>query len=102
MSKRLMAFFAFSFVLLALPSVTASPNFTPEATSSADVRTKTLVDGAGGVHVLWFVPVLNGSYTIPGVWYSKYGPNGTNAIAPTLITNSTEVQSADFAVDNAE
>lgn len=100
MSKRLMAFFAFSFVLLALPSVTASPNATSEAASSADVRTKTLVDAAGGVHVLWFVPVLNGSYAIPGVWYSKYSPNGTDAIAPTLITNSTVVQSADFAVDN--
>jgi len=68
--------------------------------SSSDLQTKVFQDTEGNVHVLWLVPALNNSLSGPGIWYSKYSPNGTDDIPPTRITNSTGIQSADFAVDN--
>ena len=65
-----------------------------------DLQTKVYQDADGNVHVLWLVPGLNNSLTGSGIWYSKYSPNGTDAIPPTRISNSTTIQSADFAVDN--
>ena len=72
------------------PSATIPPN---------DLQTRVIQDTEGNVHVLWLVPALNNSATGPGIWYSKYSPNGTDTIPPTQITNSTTIQSADLAVD---
>ncbi|MGA2460511.1 MAG: winged helix-turn-helix transcriptional regulator [Candidatus Bathyarchaeia archaeon] len=104
MSRVLTGLFAFSVMLLAIAPAganTSSRNVHNMLdNSSSDFQTKVLVDTAGNVHVLWVVPALNGSNTHPGIWYSKYSPNGTNSIPPTMITNSTSAQSADLAVDS--
>jgi DNA-binding transcriptional ArsR family regulator len=73
---------------------------TSATASSSDLQTKVFQDTDGNVHVLWLVPALNNSLSGPGIWYSKYSPNGTDDIPPTRITNSSGIQSADFAVDN--
>jgi DNA-binding transcriptional ArsR family regulator len=102
MRRTLIALFAFSVVLLSLAlNVVSSEGASPSAADPRnDIQTKVVVDGNGNVHVLWFVPALNSSSTLPGVWYSKFNPNGTGTISPTLIVNSTRVQSADMAVDS--
>jgi DNA-binding MarR family transcriptional regulator len=66
---------------------------------SRNLATKVLVDSKGAIHVLWTVPPLNKSGSTPGVWYGKYEPNGSDAIPPTLIRNSSVVQAADMALD---
>jgi DNA-binding transcriptional ArsR family regulator len=101
MRTTLIALFAFSVVLLSLgPNAVSSVSASASAANpQSDIQTKVVVDGSGDVHVLWFVPALNSSSTPPGVWYSKFNPNGTGTISPTLIVNSTRVQSADMAVD---
>jgi hypothetical protein len=67
-----------------------------------DLETRVLVDSKGAIHVLWTVPPLNGSGSTPGLWYGKYEPNGTDAIPPTLIRNSSLVQAADMALDKSD
>ena len=101
MSKGFLALLAFTIALLAtLPPTTASQHSAlPAAIEPNDLQTKVLQDTEGNVHVLWLVPALNNSASGPGIWYSKYDPNGTNSIPPMKITNSTTIQSADFAVD---
>ena len=88
-------------VLAAIPIATASQSSPSGLASipSNDLQTKVIQDAEGNVHVLWLVPALNNSATSPGIWYSKYTPNGTDTIPPTQITNSTKIQSADLAVD---
>jgi DNA-binding transcriptional ArsR family regulator len=102
MSKGFVALLIFTLTLLAaVPLATASQS-SPKGSASAppnDLQTKVLQDAEGNVHVLWLVPALNKSATSPGIWYSKYTPNGTDTIPPTQVTNSTTVQSADLAVD---
>jgi DNA-binding transcriptional ArsR family regulator len=101
--KPYAALFVFTVTLIAMVPVAAtshsgssgSPAVTPN-----DLQTKVYQDADGNVHVLWLVPGTNNSLTGSGIWYSKYSPNGTDAIPPTRISNSTSIQAADFAVDN--
>ena len=37
----------------------------------------------------------------PGIWYAEYQSNGTAAIGPTLLRNSTEIQSTDIVQDKS-
>jgi len=101
MSKGFLALLAFLITLVAtIAPITASQG--PVSTSTAqsnDLQTKVLQDFEGNVHVLWLVPARNNSASGPGMWYSKYSPNGTDTIPPTRITNSTSIQSANLAVD---
>lgn len=101
MSKGFVALLAFAVALLAtVPSATASQRpALPSTIAPNDLETKVLQDAEGNVHVLWLVPVLNNSASGPGIWYSKYTPNGTDTIPPTQVANSTTIQSADLAVD---
>ena len=103
MPKAFVALLTFTVALLTMVPVTAGAQGylrISGTASSSDMQTKVFQDTEGNVHVLWLVPALNNSLTGPGIWYSKYSPNGTDAIAPTRITNSTTIQSADLAVDN--
>jgi len=88
-------------MLAATPSISASQNPSQPSTTYPpnDLQTKVVQDGEGNVHVLWLVPALNNSASGPGIWYSKYTPNGTYSIAPMQITNSSNIQSADLTVD---
>jgi predicted transcriptional regulator len=102
MTKGFVALLAFTIALLATVSPTTAsqrPGTTLNSTQPSDLQTKVLQDAEGNVHVLWIVPALNASASGPGIWYSKYSPNGTDSISPTRITNSTTIQSADLAVD---
>jgi len=102
MSKGFLALLVFAVTLLVtIKPITASgtppgpsPNIPPN-----DLQTRVIQDAEGNLHVLWLVPALNYSASSPGIWYSKYSANGTDAIAPTQITNSTTIQSTDLAVD---
>ena len=99
MSKAFVAlvFFAVALALVPVQASSMSSLEVPSAASTSDLQTKVLQDSAGNIHLLWFVPALNGS--LPGIWYTKYSPNGTNTVPPIRITNSTTVQSADLSVD---
>ena len=101
MSKGFLAFLAFMItLLLTIPPTAASQRPGLAGTIEPnDLQTKVLQDAEGNVHVLWLVPALNNSVSGPGIWYSKYTPNGTDTIPPMKITNSTTIQSADLAVD---
>ena len=102
MPKAFVALLAFTVALLTLVPATAGAQGylrISGTASSSDLQTKIFQDTEGNVHVFWIVPALNNSLTGPGIWYSKYSPNGTDAIPPTRITNSTTIQSADLAVD---
>lgn len=102
MPKAFVALVAFTVALLTLVPATAGAQGylrISGTASSSDLQTKVFQDTEGNVHVLWIVPALNNSLTGPGIWYSKYSPNGTDAIPPTRISNSTTIQSADLAVD---
>jgi len=66
---------------------------------ATNLETKVLTDSKGAVHILWTVPSSNSSGSTPGLWYSRYAPNGTDSIPPTLIRNSSLVGSADMALD---
>jgi len=81
------------------PTTASQAPWLPPTTAPNDLQTKVLQDSQGNVHVLWLVPALNSSLSGPGIWYSKYSPNGTDTIPPTRITNSTTIQSADLGVD---
>jgi len=70
-----------------------------QAAHSNNMETKVLIDSKGAIHILWTVSSSNSSESTPGLWYSKYEPNGTGAIAPTLIRNNSLVQAADMALD---
>ena len=64
------------------------------------VVTKGILGENGTVYMLWTIhSPLTGFQ--PGIWYAKYEPNGTAAIPPTLLLNSTEVQSADMVEDKS-
>ena len=101
MSKGFIALLAFTMALLAMVPPTAASQGTglSPITGPSDLQTKVLQDSQGNVHVLWFVPGINSSLSGPGIWYSKYSPNGTDTIPPTRISNSSTIQSADLAVD---
>jgi DNA-binding transcriptional ArsR family regulator len=101
MSKGLIALLTLTIALLVtMPPTTASQHpGLPPTIEPTDLQTRVLQDAEGNVHVLWLVPALNNSASGPGIWYSKYNPNGTDTIPPTKITNSTTIQSADLAVD---
>ncbi|HUK29289.1 MAG TPA: ArsR family transcriptional regulator [Candidatus Acidoferrales bacterium] len=102
MPKGFFTLFVFvTIMLVTTPLAAASPSPLKGAISlpSNDLQTRVLQDALGNVHVLWLVPALNNSATSPGIWYSKYTPNGTDTIPPTQVTNSSGVQSADLAVD---
>jgi len=88
-----------SLVSVILPQTAAVQTQSSRLTSPATITTKVSVDSEGAVHLLWAVHSQNVSGTAPGLWYSKYGPNGTTSIPPILIRNSSLVQSADMAVD---
>ena len=81
------------------PAAEAQRTGLPSTINPNDLQTKVLQDSKGNVHVLWVVPALNNSASGPGIWYSRYNPNGTDTIPITRITNSTTIQSADLAVD---
>ena len=103
MPKPFVALLAFAVALLTMvPVASGAQGYLriSATTSPSDLQTKVFQDTEGNVHVLWLVPALNNSLSGPGIWYSKYSPNGTDDIPPTRITNSTGIQSADFAVDN--
>jgi DNA-binding transcriptional ArsR family regulator len=87
--------------LIAIPQLgAASPQRTTIGlTPTTNLETKVLTDSKGAVHIIWTVPSSNSSGSTPGLWYSKYSPNGTDSIPPTLIKNSSLVQSADMALD---
>jgi len=89
---------AFAIVLPQFGILTLEQNVL-QATRSNNLETKVLVDSKGSIHILWTVPSLNSSGSTPGLWYSKYDPNGTGAIPPILIRNSSLVQAADMALD---
>jgi DNA-binding transcriptional ArsR family regulator len=101
MTKGFIALLAFTIALLAaVPSIAASQQSgLPLISAPNDLQTKVLQDANGNVHVLWLVPARNNSVSGPGIWYSKYSPNGTDTIPPTKITNSSTIQSADLAVN---
>ncbi len=64
------------------------------------VTTKALLGDNGTVYMLWTVhSALTGIQ--PGIWYAKYQPNGTAEIPPTLLRNSTDIQSADMVEDKS-
>ena len=97
---------SFLLVLLATISLTVVPQLNASSTPySGDftvqpVTTKVLLGDNGTVYMLWTVhSMLSGVQ--PGIWYAKYERNGTAAIPPTLVRNSTSVQSADMAEDKA-
>lgn len=69
------------------------------ASFTKNIETKVLIDSKAAIHILWTVPSSNRSGSAPGLWYSKYAPNGTDSIPPTLIRNSSLVQAADMALD---
>ncbi len=94
--------FALCIILASVASAAATPSSTSLSSSETptNIQTKVLVDVNGTFHVLWFVPPQNSSYEQPGIWYLKYSPNGTDVIPPSLVVNSTGVQSTDAAVDN--
>jgi len=101
MSKGFVALLAFTMLVLVAATPTYVASQQPVSSYPPnDLQTKVIQDTEGNVHVLWLVPLLNNSATSPGVWYSKYTPNGTDAIPPIQLTNSTGVQSADLAVDS--
>ena len=103
MPKACVALLAFTVALLVIvPAAAGAQGYLriSATASSSDLQTKVFQDMEGNVHILWLVPALNNSLSGPGIWYSKYSPNGTDDIPPTRITNSSGIQSADFAVDN--
>ena len=102
MSKGFIALLAFTIALLAaVPSTSASQSASTALNGQVgDWQTKVLQDSKGNVHVLWLVPALNKSSSGPGIWYSKYSPNGTDTISAARITNSSTIQSADLAIDS--
>ncbi len=64
------------------------------------VTTKTLLGDNGTVYMLWTVhSALSGIQ--PGIWFAQYHPNGTAEISPTLLRNSTDIQSADMVEDTS-
>jgi DNA-binding transcriptional ArsR family regulator len=71
----------------------------PSPSKASGIETKVLVDAKGDIHVLWAVPGPSGSSGATGIWYARYNPNGTYSIPPTIVRNSSIVQSADMAVD---
>jgi len=96
---------AFLTLILAAISLMIVPQLGAANLSSGDltirpVTTKVLLGENGTVYMLWTVhSSLAGAQ--PGIWYAKYEPNGTAAIAPTLVRNSTSIQSADMAEDKS-
>ncbi|HUK51433.1 MAG TPA: winged helix-turn-helix domain-containing protein [Terriglobales bacterium] len=101
MTKTLLSIILFSFILLTLGSVAAEPQTPSESINSANnIQTSVQVDALGDIHVLWLVPALNRSSSAPGIWYSKYAPNGTKSVPPTHITNSTSITSAAMTSDS--
>jgi DNA-binding transcriptional ArsR family regulator len=95
-------------ILLATVSVVIVPQSSavpvsdpyPGQVSVPAVSTKVFLDSAGAVHILW--TVHSGPAGTPaGIWYAKYAANGTNSIPPMMLRNSTAIQSADMAVDEA-
>jgi DNA-binding MarR family transcriptional regulator len=99
-SKLELGLFVFAFAIL-LPQfgiLTFGQNGLQVARSN-NLETKVLIDSKGSIHILWTVPSSNSSGSTPGIWYSKYDPNGTGAVPPTLIRNSSLVQAADMALD---
>jgi DNA-binding transcriptional ArsR family regulator len=102
MTKGFIALIAFAITLLIVTTPAFASQTAPGERSTLtanDLETKVLQDSQGNVHVLWIVPALNDSVAGPGIWYSKYTPNGTDTIPLTRITNSTTIQSGDLAVD---
>jgi DNA-binding transcriptional ArsR family regulator len=100
-SKIGLMIFALTAILLYMPysSAVNETQLSYDSAVSTNIQTKVLIDSRGDIHLLWTVPALNGSGPAPGIWYSKYDPNGTSSLAPTLIVNSSLVQSADMVVD---
>ena len=92
-------------MLLVTVSVTVTPQSravpidesSPDQVSVPVVSTKVLLDYTGAVHIIWTV---HGSSTA-GIWYARYTANGTNSIPPIIVRNSSSIQSADMAVDQA-
>jgi predicted transcriptional regulator len=85
--------------LASQPAALAVPTLSKQVVVNTNIETKVIVSSEGAIHVLWAVPGLNGSSPAPGIWYSRYNPNGTDSIPPTLIWNSSDVQSADMSID---
>ena len=99
MPKAVAVLLAFTFALLVLTPMGSATSLNSAPTvSPSDLQTKVFQDQEGNVHVLWLVPARNNSQSAPGIWYSKYDPNGTTSVPPTRITNSTTIQSADLTV----
>ena len=94
------------FVLIATISLVMVPPSNATSTPySGDltvqpVTTKVLLGDNDTVYMLWTVHSLLGGIQ-PGIWYAKYEPNGTAAIPPTILRNSTSIQSADMAEDKS-
>ena len=87
--------------LTIVPQIIASSDFPHSGNLIIQpVTTKVLLGENGTVYMLWTVhSALTGVQ--PGIWYAEYEPNGTAAIAPTLVRNSTTIQSADMAEDKS-
>jgi DNA-binding transcriptional ArsR family regulator len=102
MPKLLAALFSFTVIFLALSPFAARAQ-NPSISNSENennIQTEVLVDPAGNIHALWFIPAMNRSSTPSGVWYGKFSRNGTSIVPIALIVNSTRVQSSDIAVDS--
>ena len=90
---------------ISLTMVTQSSASSTPYSSSGDfivqpVTSKTLLGDNGTVYMLWTVhSALSGIQ--PGIWYAEYRPNGTAEISPTLLRNSTDIQSADMVEDKS-
>ena len=98
--KTLLIILLASISLTMVPQSDASPNPSSGDLAIQAVTTKVLLGENGTVYMLWTVhSALAGVQ--PGIWYAKYEPNGTAAIAPTLVRNSTTIQSADMAEDKS-
>ena len=96
-------------ILLVTVSVVITPQLSaipvddpsPGQVSVPAVSTKVLLDSVGAVHILWTVHSSGLAGTPAGIWYARYAANGTNSIPPMILRNSTSIQSADMAVDEA-
>jgi DNA-binding transcriptional ArsR family regulator len=81
------------------PSNAASTPYSGDLTIQP-VTTKALGGDNGTVYMLWTIHSLLSGIQ-PGIWYAKYEPNGTAVIPPSILRNSTTIQSADMAEDKS-
>jgi len=87
--------------LLTLPMLEVISNAYATYPNATNTMSKTVIDSRGSVNLLWVNRSPSAQNESSGLWYSRYGPNGTDSVAPILIRKSALIQSADMVVDKS-